>query len=75
MDKVQAQLFRNRWQAVQELQQKEALGAAHELRWQQLNAAFGMGKGLQLAAKPSDEMQVYRRWAKLKENFRQPPKA
>jgi hypothetical protein len=33
MDKVSARRFRDRWLAVQEVQQKEALGATFELRW------------------------------------------
>jgi hypothetical protein len=75
MDKAHVQQFRNRWLAVQEVQRKEECRTTFELRWQQLNAAFGMGKGLQLASSHSDEMQVYLRWAKLKENLPLPPKA
>ena len=74
MDKVQAQQFRNRWQEVEEIQQKEARRATFELRWRKLNAVFGMGQGLKLAADHLDEMQVYQRWAKLKERLTQSSK-
>ena len=75
MDKTQAQQFRNRWRAVEEIQQKEARRATFELRWRKLNSAYGMGKGLKLASSHSGELRVYQRWAKLKENLPQPPKA
>ncbi len=69
MEKKQVRAFRQRWRAVQEIQQKEASGTTLELRWRQLNAAYGLGKGMQLPARHSDEMCVYQRWAKLKEQF------
>jgi len=74
MDKTQARLFRQRWQAVQKIQQEETRESTLEQHWQQLNAAFGLGKGLHLAADDSDEMRVYLRWAKLKEHQLQHPK-
>ena len=74
MDKTQARLFRQRWQAVQKIQQEEARESTLEQHWWQLNAAFGLGKGLHLVADNSDEMRVYLRWAKLKENQLQHPK-
>ena len=75
MDKVQAQQFRNRWRAVEEIQQKEARHATFELRWRKLNSAFVIGKELKLASSHLGEMRVYQRWAKLKENLSHPPKA
>jgi hypothetical protein len=38
-----------------------------ELRWQQINAAFGLAKGLGLLKPDPSEMEVFERWAKLKE--------
>ena len=75
MDTGSAQQFRDRWRAVQEVQQKEALEATFESRWQKLNAVFSLGKGLQLTSSHADEMQVYQRWAKLKEILPRAPKA
>jgi hypothetical protein len=74
MDKTQARLFRQRWQAVQMIQQEQARESTLEQHWRQLNAAFGLGKGLHLVTDDSDEMRVYLRWAKLKENQLQHPK-
>ena len=66
MDKTQAQQFRDRWQAVTVIQQKEALNATIELRWRQLNAAYDISQVLQLSTDHTDEIQVYQRWEKLK---------
>ena len=75
MDMAQAQQFRDKWQVVEEIHQKEALRSTLELRWQKLNSAFGIGKGLQLESSHSDEMRVYQRWAKLKKDQPKLPKA
>jgi hypothetical protein len=75
MDQTQAQLFRHRWQVVEEIQQKEARAATLELRWRQLNAAYRLSKSLKLAPDPPDEARGYERWAKLKENAGRPNKA
>ena len=68
MNKSQVEQFRNRWQAVEAIQLEEMRSATLELRWRQLNAAYGMGSSLQLSSGHSDEAQVYQRWAKLNEN-------
>jgi hypothetical protein len=68
MDKTQAQQLLLRWRAVEEIRQQEARAATLELRWRQLNALYGLAKGLQLGPQPPDAMQGYERWAKLKEN-------
>ena len=68
MDKTQAQQFRRRWQAVEEIQQQEARVATLELRWRQLNAAYRLFKSLKLALDRSDETRGYERWAKLKKS-------
>ena len=75
MDKLQVQQFRERWRLAKEGRQKEVLTTGLELRWQQLNSAFGMGKAAKLGSGHSGEMRVYQRWAKLKENILRPPKA
>ena len=74
MDKAQARLFRHRWQVVRKIEQEEARNSTLEQHWRQLNAAFRLGKGLYLVAADPDEMRVYLRWAKLKENQLQHPK-
>lgn len=55
------------WKAVEEVQMEERRSASLELRWQQLNAAYGLAKGLGLLQPDPDEMEVIKRWAILKE--------
>jgi hypothetical protein len=73
VDKERVRQYRQRWQAVRMVQKEEARRASLEVRWRQLNAAFSMGIGLQFKVNNLDEMRVYRRWAKLKENQAQHP--
>jgi len=60
--------FRDRWQAVAEVEIEEQKSASITLRWQQLNAILSMaiGLGLPLAELEQDDEIVYQRWAKLK---------
>ena len=57
-----------RWQAVEEIERQELQSATIELRWQQLNAVIGMAIGLGIYETTEDEIEVFQRWAKLKEN-------
>ena len=59
--------FQARWKAVEEIQAEERKSASLELRWRQLNAAYGIAKGLGLLQPDLSEMEVFERWAKLKE--------
>ena len=56
-----------RWQAVAEVERQELQTATLELRWQQLNAVIGMAVGLGIFQPAEDEIEVFQRWAKLKE--------
>ena len=68
VDKIQAKFFRDRWQAVAQIEQDEDRDASVEQRWQQLNAIIRLAQGLNLPVLPDDnEMLVYQRWAKLKQ--------
>ncbi|MFA4947868.1 MAG: hypothetical protein WC674_05065 [Candidatus Krumholzibacteriia bacterium] len=67
MDKAQAQQFRHRWRAVEEIQKREARTATLELRWRQLNAAYSLSMSLKLVSDQPDETRGYERWARLKE--------
>lgn len=60
--------YRDRWDEVEEVIEEERRTASLELRWQQLNAAYGMAKSLGLLRPDPTEMEVFQRWAKLKEN-------
>ena len=57
----------SRWKAIEAVQQEERRSASFELRWRQLNAAYGMAKGLGLLKPDPSEAGVFERWAKLKE--------
>jgi hypothetical protein len=61
------QSYQARWNAVEEIQAEERRSASLELRWQQLNTAYGIAKGLGLLQPDLSEMEVFERWAKLKE--------
>jgi hypothetical protein len=59
--------YQARWNALEEIQKEERLTASLELCWKQLNAAYGMAKGLGLLQPDPSEAGVFARWAKLKE--------
>jgi hypothetical protein len=59
--------YQARWSAVEAIQREERRSASLTLRWQQLNAAFGMAKVLGLLQPDPSELGVYERWARLKE--------
>jgi hypothetical protein len=60
--------YRARWQAVEEIERQELQNATLELRWQQLNAVIGLAIGLGIYQPVEDDIEVFQRWAKLKEN-------
>ncbi len=59
--------YKARWAEVEAGIAQERRRASLELRWQQLNAAVGMGKVLGLPQQDPSEMEVFERWAKIKE--------
>jgi len=65
--------YQERWKAVEAIQAEERHTASIALRWQQLNAAYGMAKGLGLLQPDPSEMEVFERWARLKEKASNPP--
>ena len=52
--------------AAEAAQRVERSTASFELRWQQLNAAYGMAKALGLLRPDPSEAEVWERWAMLK---------
>ena len=44
-----------------------------ELRWRQLNAVVGLAIGMGIFKSADDEIEVFQRWAKLKEKAANPP--
>jgi len=65
--KSDLQAYRNRWDAVEVFLAEERRSASLKLRWRQLNAAYGLAKGLGLLRPDLSELDVFERWAKLKE--------
>ncbi len=55
------------WEEVEKIQVIERRSASLELRWMQLNAAYGMAKVLGLLQPDLSEIGVFERWAMLKE--------
>jgi hypothetical protein len=68
IQKKQMREFRDRWQAVAEIEADEQRSATIKRRWKQLNAILFMAKGLGLSTEESNEDDdiIYQRWAKLK---------
>jgi len=68
--------YQTRWEVVEAIQREERRSASLELRWRQLNAVYGMAKGLGLLQRDLSEAGVFERWALLKEKATtQHPKA
>ena len=59
--------YKARWTDVEAIIKEERRSASLDLRWQQLNTAFAMAKGLGLMQEDPSEVGVIDRWAKLKE--------
>jgi hypothetical protein len=60
-------VYKKRWEAVEAFQERERLSTSLELRWRQLNAAYGIAKGLGLLQPDPSEAGVFTRWALLRE--------
>jgi hypothetical protein len=74
--KNQLKEYKSRWSQVESVVQAERRSASPLLRWQQLNSAYAMAKGLGLVETDPSEMEVFRTWARLKEKAAsQNPKA
>jgi hypothetical protein len=59
--------YRARWAEVEAVVQAERRTTSLELHWQQLNAAYQLGKGLGLQQSDQGELEVHQKWARLKE--------
>jgi hypothetical protein len=60
--------FRQRWQAVEKIEQQEQRTASIATRWQQLNAILRLAIGMGLWPRQEDgsEIEVRERWVRLK---------
>jgi hypothetical protein len=61
--------YRERWLAVADIERRELQSASIELRWQQLNAVVGLAKSLGSMRSNDTEVEIYQRWANLKEKL------
>lgn len=61
--------YRARWAAVEAFHQDELRTATMELRWRQLNAAYGLARALGILRPDPSEAEVWEKWAKIKEKM------
>ena len=63
-------LYRERWKAVEEIEQQELRAMSPEEHWQKLNAIvrFAIEAGME-KERDDGEMEVFLRWAKLKARY------
>jgi hypothetical protein len=62
--------LRDRWKAVEEIEQQELRASTVKQNWQKLNAIMLRAKRLNLSRGHDDnEMEVFLRWAKLREKY------
>lgn len=60
--------LRDRWKAVEEIEREELRAMSMQTRLEKMNAIWRLGKGLGFSTKTDEsEMDVFMRWAKLKE--------
>lgn len=75
MNEVEARFYVERWKAVEEFERQELRLLSMATRLQQMNAIWRMGKGLNFSFEPDEsEIEVFSRWAKLKEEKMTLPK-
>ena len=62
--------YRERWKAVEEIERQELRAMSLEERWRKINAIvrFAMETGIR-RDDDDGEMEVFMRWAMLKENY------
>ncbi len=64
--------YLDRYHAVAAVQQQELQTASLEQRWKQLNAVVALAISLGIFKKDESEEDIYRLWAKLKNNLPNP---
>ena len=63
--------YRDRWRAVEEVERQEQREASIELKWKQLNSILRLAIGLGIFKADPSEVEVYQRWAKIKDKAEQ----
>ena len=59
--------YQARWTVLEAFIAEERRTASPEIRWQQLNTAYAIAKGLAMLNEDVSEVEVFERWAKIKE--------
>ena len=68
MDRQLANFYRNRWQAVETIEQEEQRNSTIVARWEKLNGIVRMAASLNLPSTSEDSLDEARlRWSKLKQ--------
>lgn len=63
-------LYKDRWKAVEEIEQQELRAMGLEEHWRKLNAIARFAIEMGMERKPDDsEMEVFLRWAELKTRY------
>jgi hypothetical protein len=70
MDVGDIRFYRDRWQAVEELERQELRAMTPEEHWRKLNAIarFAMEMGLE-KDRDDGEMEIFLRWSKIKTQY------
>ncbi len=63
-------LYKDRWQAVEEIERQQLRAMTISERWQKMNAIvrFALETGMKIE-KDNGEIEVFHRWAKLKSGY------
>ena len=62
-----------RWEAVADIEREELRTETIEMRWQQLKSVIGLAIGLGIYQQDGNDVEIYERWARLKEQSRKRP--
>ena len=65
--------YKRRWEIVNAFIDEERRNAPIEQRWKQLKAIYALGVALGFPREDPTEMEVFERWAKLKEKLTEQP--
>jgi len=61
--------LRDRWKAVEEIERQELRASTIKQNWMKLNQIMLRAKRLNLSRRNNNEMEVFLRWARLKEKY------
>lgn len=62
-------LYRDRWKAVEEIERQELRALTMEQRWKKINALFRFAMETGMEWSNDGEIEVFQRWAIIKEKY------